>query len=137
MARKTKLPVGAPVDPLPPGNVPDLRPLHGLWVRLEPISAARHGTGLWNSFASSDPGGAIWTYLGYGPWIDPEAFMAWVEARSAQRDPWFYAIVKREGGAPVGMASYLRCDPANGVVEIGHIWMSPGLQKTREATEAI
>jgi RimJ/RimL family protein N-acetyltransferase len=35
------------------------------------------------------------------------------------------------------MGSFMRCDAANGVVEIGNIWMSPGLQKTREATEAV
>ena len=35
------------------------------------------------------------------------------------------------------MGSFMRCDAPNGVIEIGHIWMSPGLQQTREATEAI
>ena len=28
-------------------------------------------------------------------------------------------------------------DPANGVIEVGHIWFSPVLQRTRQATEAI
>lgn len=129
--------MGAPVDPLPPGNLPDLRPLHGLWVRLEPVSVARHGAGLWESLSANDPDGRLWTYMGYGPWESAESFMAWLEARSAQRDPWFYAIVKRAGALPGGMAAYLRCEPAHGVVEIGHVWMAPTLQKTREATEAI
>jgi RimJ/RimL family protein N-acetyltransferase len=31
----------------------------------------------------------------------------------------------------------MRLDKVNGVIEIGHIWMSPALQKTREATESI
>ena len=31
----------------------------------------------------------------------------------------------------------MRNDAANGVIEIGHIWMSPELQRTREATEAV
>ncbi len=35
------------------------------------------------------------------------------------------------------MASYLRMVPEHGVIEIGHIWFSPGLQRTRQATEAI
>jgi RimJ/RimL family protein N-acetyltransferase len=35
------------------------------------------------------------------------------------------------------MGAFMRLDKANGVIEIGHIWMSPALQKTREATEAI
>ena len=35
------------------------------------------------------------------------------------------------------MASYLRITPEHGVIEIGHIWLGLGLQRTREATEAI
>jgi RimJ/RimL family protein N-acetyltransferase len=35
------------------------------------------------------------------------------------------------------MASYLNIVPANGSIEIGHIWFAPPLQKTRAATEAI
>jgi RimJ/RimL family protein N-acetyltransferase len=31
----------------------------------------------------------------------------------------------------------MRADPANGAIEIGHIWFSPTLQKTRLATEII
>ena len=35
------------------------------------------------------------------------------------------------------MASYLRVVPADGVIEVGHIWFGPALQRTRQATEAI
>ena len=35
------------------------------------------------------------------------------------------------------MASYMNIVPANGSIEIGHIWLAPALQKTRAATEAI
>ena len=35
------------------------------------------------------------------------------------------------------MGAFMRSDAPNGVIEIGHIWMSPGLQQTREATEVI
>jgi RimJ/RimL family protein N-acetyltransferase len=35
------------------------------------------------------------------------------------------------------MASFLRIAPADGVIEIGHIWFAPAIQRTRQATEAI
>ena len=35
------------------------------------------------------------------------------------------------------MGAFMRADPANGVIEIGNIWMAPALQQTRESTEAI
>jgi RimJ/RimL family protein N-acetyltransferase len=35
------------------------------------------------------------------------------------------------------MASLMRLDPDHGVIEVGHIWFAPALQRTRQATEAI
>lgn len=137
MSKKPARPVGQPVDPLPPGNKPDQRPLHGRWVWMEPVSAVRHARALYDSFAESDPAGEVWTYLGYGPWKDFEQFEVWLKDREASRDPWFYAFIRRADGKASGMGSFMRCDAANGVIEIGHIWMSPSLQRTREATEAI
>jgi RimJ/RimL family protein N-acetyltransferase len=137
VAKKTERPVGQTVDPLPAGNSPDLRPLPGRWMRLEPVSAAKPGEALFDSFKNSDPLGHVWTYLGYGPWESFEQFETWLKAREASRDPWFYAFIRRDMGKAVGMGSFMRCDAPNGVIEIGHIWMSPALQKTREATEAI
>lgn len=137
MAKSSERPVGPVVDPLPPGSKPDMRPLHGRWVLLEPVSAERHAKDLYASFSDSDPEGHVWTYLGYGPWQGPEQFEAWVKEREASRDPWFYAFIDRATGKAVGMGSFMRSDAPNGVIEIGHIWMSPGLQQTRAATEII
>ncbi|MGE3832187.1 MAG: GNAT family N-acetyltransferase [Parvibaculaceae bacterium] len=132
-----KRPVGFIVDPLPPGIGPDGRPLYGRYVRLEAISAAKHARQLYDSFVESDPEGAIWTYLGYGPFPSFEAFRTWVEGREPSRDPYFYAFIRKDTGEAAGMGAFMRLDAANGVIEIGHIWMVPALQKTREATEAI
>jgi RimJ/RimL family protein N-acetyltransferase len=136
MARKKEAgrPVGAVVDPLPPGSRPDLRPLHGLWVMLEPVSATQHAKDLYESIAGHDN---VWTWMAYGPWSDFEAFEAWLHEREAARDPWFYAVIRRDTGKACGMGAFMRADGANGVIEIGNIWFSPALQKTREATEAI
>jgi RimJ/RimL family protein N-acetyltransferase len=131
---KAKRPLGPEVDPFPPGSRPDMRPLHGLWVLLEPVSAERHAKDLYESVAGHDD---VWTYMGYGPWDSFEAFEAWAREREASRDPWFYAVIRRDTGKACGMGAFMRCDAANGVIEIGHIWMSPDLQKTREATEGI
>lgn len=137
MAKKIERPVGPAVDPLPVGNVPDMRPLHGRWMRLDHVSATKHAADLFESFDGKDPEGHIWTYLGYGPFSSLAAFTEWLKAREAARDPWFYAFVRRGTGKATGMGAFMRNDAANGVIEIGHIWMSPELQKTREATEAI
>ncbi len=137
MSKTLHRPVGDKIESLPVGNKPDLRPLHGQWMRLEPVSAAKHGRDLYDSFAHDDPHGHVWTYLPYGPWTSQSEFEHWLKEREASRDPWFYAFIRRHTGKAVGMGSFMRCDASNGVIEIGHIWMSPGLQQTREATEAI
>ena len=137
MAKKEERPVGAIVDPPPVGTVPDMRPLHGRWIRLDHVSTVKHAADLHASFDGKDPEGHVWTYMGYGPFASAEIFTEWVKQREAARDPWFYAFIRRDSGKAVGMGAFMRNDAANGVIEIGHIWMSPGLQKTREATEAI
>jgi RimJ/RimL family protein N-acetyltransferase len=131
----SELPIGPIVDPLPPGRVPDLRVLHGTWVTLEPVNVVKHGKDLFASI--NGKGDGMWRYLGYGPFSDEVQFLAWLKDRAAARDPWFYAFVNRVTGKAVGMGAFMRADAANGVIEIGHIWMSPELQRTREATNVI
>ena len=46
-------------------------------------------------------------------------------------------MVKRNNGEALGLCAFMRFDAANGVIEIGNIWMSSSLQRTRESTEAI
>jgi RimJ/RimL family protein N-acetyltransferase len=128
-------PIGPQVDPLPTGAAPDLRPLHGRWMRLDPISLAHHGVALWNSFAQQQDN--LWTYMPYGPFDNEATFFDWLKLREAARDPWFYAFVKRDTGESLGMGAFMRLDAPNGAIEIGNIWMAPALQRTREATEAI
>ena len=131
-----ELPVGEPVEPYP-ARLPDERILYGRWVNAEPVEVARHAFHLWQSFAASDPAGRLWTYMAYGPFLSYQTFRDWLEERAASRDPRFYAIVPRDTGKAAGMASLMRITPDHRVIEIGHIWFAPHLQKTREATEAL
>ena len=133
---KESRPVGEPVDKVP-ARAPDERALFGRFVTLEPVSEARHGADLWRSFADSDPGGLLWTYMPYGPFTDEAAFRQWLGEREASLDPHFYAVVPRKKGKASGMASLMRITPEHGVIEIGHIWLSPRLKQTREATDAL
>jgi len=78
-----------------------------------------------------------WDYLAYGPFPGRDEFVRWLEERAPLEDPLTFAIIDRASGTARGLASFMRMDPANGVIEIGHIWLSPRLQRTRQATEAI
>jgi RimJ/RimL family protein N-acetyltransferase len=131
------LPVGPAVEPLPSGRSPERAPLQGTYARLEPLDAARHAASLYACSHSRPEDAALWTYMAYGPFADLAAFETWFQDRARSRDPLFFAIVDEANGQASGMASYLNIVPANGTIEIGHIWFSPPLQKTRAATEAI
>ncbi len=129
--------VGPPVEPLPSGRAPGRAPLAGACVRLEPVEVATHADSLYRLSHARPEDAALWTYLAYGPFPDRGAFARWLEERSRSSDPLFFAVVDRASGAAAGMASYLNIVPANGSIEIGHIWFAPPLQRTRAATEAI
>ena len=108
--------------------------LEGELVRLEPVDVARHAGQL---FAAQSSAPELWEYLPYGPFESETAFRVWLTERAATSDPLFYAIVERTSGRALGMASFLRVEPGHGVIEVGHIWYSPALQRTRLATESM
>jgi RimJ/RimL family protein N-acetyltransferase len=108
-------------------------PLKGRFVRLEPLSAARHGAQLYAENAGDVP---MWDYMSYGPFADEADYLAWIASVEGKKDPMYFAILDMAGRAR-GVASYLRIDRANGVAEVGHIALSPGLQRSSAATEAM
>jgi RimJ/RimL family protein N-acetyltransferase len=106
-------------------------------VRFEPVEVAAHAESLYRLSHARPEDAVLWTYLAYGPFADQGAFERWLAARARSDDPLFFAIIEGASGQASGMASYLNIVPANGCIEIGHIWFAPPLQKTRAATEAI
>lgn len=107
--------------------------LEGRFARLEPLSAHTHAALLFNAFEGHD---WVWDFLPYGPFHSAAAYHRWANDMSGQADPVFYAIKDLQTGKYGGVASYLRIFPQDGSIEIGHINLSPQLQKTPAATEA-
>ena len=67
---------------------------------------------------------------------EPE-YHKWIESFEEKDDPVFFAIISKKLNKAIGIASYLRINPADGLIEVGHINYSPLLQRTTEATEAM
>ncbi len=116
--------------PLPPG--PDR--IEGLYVTLERLDAATHAHDL---FRANGEDVAMWDYMPYGPFHSEPAYIRWAEEMAAKADPFFYAIRDRVSDRVGGVASYLRITPDHGVIEIGHIAISPTMQRGRAASEAL
>ena len=86
---------------------------------------------------SSMPRGSNWTYLFVGPFADFGSYRAWLEQVAKADDPLFHTIIDLKTGKAVGVATFMRIDRPNGVIEVGNINYSPLLQRTPAATEAM
>jgi RimJ/RimL family protein N-acetyltransferase len=129
-------PIGFALPDWQPPPRPLREPLEGRLCRLEPLDPARHAEGLFRANAL-DRDARFWTYLPYGPFETFEAYLDWMRATCLGDDPLFFAILDRHSGQPVGLASYLRIDPRNGSIEVGHLRFSSLLQRKPAATEAM
>ena len=107
----------------------------GQYCRVEPIDE-RFASDL-HAAARHDRDGWTWTYLPYGPFETEEEYRQWLVASCLGDDPLFFAIVDAATGTALGVASYLNIKPAQGSIEVGHLYFPPPLQRTRLATEAM
>ncbi len=116
--------------------LPKKKILQGQYCRLEPLNPNAHAEGLWSA-NKLDKEGKAWTYLPYGPFESFSNYKSWLEDEAVGDDPLFFAIFDLKTGQVVGVASFLRIQPAMGSIEVGHLNFSPLLQRTRASTEAM
>jgi RimJ/RimL family protein N-acetyltransferase len=126
------LPLGPPVDAAP-RPLPARIPHRGRSVDLEPLHL-RHVPELWQAMRGAE---ASWTYLAYGPFESEAALRAWVGAFATQHDPMAWAVRPHRTGTVDGWLTLMDIQPGNAAIEIGNIWFSPRMQRTRAATEAM
>ena len=128
-------PIGAPVpDWHGCVDIPKTA-MRGQYCDVVPLSVD-HGADLHNAFIA-DKNGTLWTYMPVGPFAALVDYHAWVTDACTSRDPLFFAVIDKTTEKAVGVASFLRIQPENGVVEVGYITLSPALQRTPMATEAM
>jgi RimJ/RimL family protein N-acetyltransferase len=124
------LPLGMPVDARP-ADEPKAAVLEGRHGRVEKLDASRQTADLWAALAGHDQ---VWTYLAYGPFAEAEVFGSWLAARAATADPFCYVVIDNAGRA-CGILSLMSVRPDMRVIEVGHVLLSPVLQRTPLATE--
>ncbi len=124
--------VGFDIAGWTPPQRPPRESMVGLYCRVEPLDKSRHAADLYRA-NRQDPDNRIWTYLAYGPFDSLESYLVWMDCLCGGDDPLFHAIIDAKTDKAVGLASYLRIDPANGSIEVGHINYSPLLQRTPNA----
>jgi RimJ/RimL family protein N-acetyltransferase len=119
-----------------PRPAPQHLVMEGRTVRLEPLSASKHGDGL---FMAATEGGADARFR-WLPETTPASraeFQVWLDKVEQSADPLYFAVIDKASGDVAGRQTMMRMDPANGVAEIGHIHWGPRIQRTPATTEAL
>lgn len=125
---------GAPVPNWTPPPRPTGEVLEGSHVRLERMDPDAHAADLFRAYNGHD---SLWDYLPYGPFHAASAYHRWAKDTATGPDPLFYVIRQKSTGHCGGVASYLRITPEAGSIEVGHINLSPELNRSAASTEAM
>jgi RimJ/RimL family protein N-acetyltransferase len=125
-------PIGPLVDATP-RPLPARVPIRGQYAVLEPLHR-RHAAELWQAAQGADDSFA---YLGYGPFATAEAMAKQVADLAATHDPMVWAVRPVATGVVSGWLALLDIQPRNAAIELGNIWFSPRMQRTRAASEAM
>lgn len=127
-------PLGRRLESWTPPPRPRALALAGRFAALEPLVPERHAADLFCRFEGAD---AIWDYMPVGPFASQASFHRWMREATQADDPCFFAITNRETGRVEGFCALLNIVEEQGRIEIGFIAMSPVLQRTRAASEAM
>lgn len=106
--------------------------LSGRFVTIEPYDKTLHLQPLWDALGglSINP---LLKYFACPEFADVSAFGAWLDA---VQGGWLVHVFRSTAsGEVVGMASYMRADPANGVIEVGGVAHGAAMSRTPIATE--
>ena len=134
MSNPSKPFLGEAVD-YTPAPYPKALSLSGRHVDLQPLTRD-HAESLQGFFDESEDD-AIWDYLPYGPFPSAQNYGDWIDDNTAAGDPHFFVVIDKTSGDAIGVASYLRINPKEGSIEVGHINFSPRLQQSIGATETM
>ena len=108
--------------------------LEGRFVVIEPYDRASHLTALWEGLGGMEINPLL-TYFTQPDFKGIEDFDAWLSA--VQKGGWVTEVfLDKATNKVVGMANYMRPDPANGVVEVGGVAHGPAMRRSPLATEA-
>jgi len=105
----------------------------GKHVILEPLKQ-QHAESFFPSI-SGEANARLWDWMPSGPFYELAEFQSYMKRCEESKEVNFWTVKDRKTDQVVGHISFLRIDPANASVEIGHIMYGPSLQRTTAATE--
>lgn len=109
--------------------------LKGRFVTVEGYDREKHLKDLWDGLGGMEINPLL-LYFTQPDFAGIEDFDAWLTAMQT-KGAWVTEVFRDNSTDKiVGMANYMRADPANGVVEVGGVAHGPQMSRTPMATEA-
>jgi RimJ/RimL family protein N-acetyltransferase len=122
--------------------------LTGSFVRLEPLDLDRDVEALFavsngeparlgdREIPAYDAEALIWRYMPVGPFADVDAMRAALRAQVNSPNGLCLCVFNQPTGRQVGAVNFLANMPEHLKVELGSIWYSPLVQRTKTSLEA-
>jgi len=129
-------PVGTPVANWQPCRLPHYANMQGRFCQLVPLDPARHYEALFAAYQQA-PDGSDWTYLSIERPETPAVLLSHLSKLAADTSLINWTVIDLQTEQPVGTVAYLRIEPQDGTIEIGHVCWSPLMKRRSTATEAI
>lgn len=116
---------------------PDLIQLDGQIVTLKPLVPERDVEALFDASHGTPEKEAVWNYLFYGPFDNSLAMQEWMKKEMVGKsDPLTWTVFQNRNNIPVGIVALLAIVPHHGRAEIGHVWFTPSVHKSKVNTES-
>jgi RimJ/RimL family protein N-acetyltransferase len=131
------LPIGEPVENRAGVSPSPFKVYSGKFVTLRRCDPEKDVAELYQASHGNEDRGRLWTYMAYGPFVDGRAMLHWLQECQRSSDPLFLTVHAKDLRRPVGMASFLNIVPTMRRLELGHIWYSPSVQRTKVNTETV
>jgi RimJ/RimL family protein N-acetyltransferase len=110
--------------------------LRGQYVIVRPLKPANDAESLFEG-THRDNSEQFWAYMSGGPFATLDVFRTYLNKLGDSIDPLSFVIADATTDRALGHASYMRITPEHRVIEVGNIFFTHWLARTRGATEAM
>jgi RimJ/RimL family protein N-acetyltransferase len=118
-------------------HTPELLQLNGQFVTLKPLVPERDVEALYAASHGTPEKEAVWNYMFYSPFTSLSAMKDWMEEEMVGNpEPLTWTVFENSTNTQVGMVALFAIVPAHGRAEIGDVWFTPRVHKTKVNTES-
>lgn len=117
--------------------LPGWMPLEGQFVTLSPLDPERDAEPLYAASHGTPAKETVWTYLPYGAFESALAMQEWLHKEMLEPvDVLPYTVFENVTETQVGVVALRALVPEYGCAEIGDVWFTPTVQRSKVNTES-